>query len=262
MRQLVRRLGEPVMRWTLGIAETFEATVAGDLADAESRNNANLDLGLEIGEEDAFALFAGQFYQYRSFAWRLEEVFPIVEQAVSTGPDLVFKLAFGILCARFGRVPEARDILHDGARVGFTNVASDWMWSSSMLAYAILANELKDEAVARQLIELLAPHASLIAFNGASSQGCIAANIGRLASVAGDYATAEEYLQQSLEVHTAFGWHYFRATGLAALAENRHRATGELDAFARQCIAEAEAIARPRGLQAAIEQIGWAIAGR
>jgi tetratricopeptide (TPR) repeat protein len=258
LQQLVRRLGEPGPRWVLTLYEVFEATVTGDLAVAETLNNANLELGLELGEDDAFNMFAGQFYQCRSFAWRLEELFPIVEQAATDSLNVPFQIAYGILCTRFGRVDEAQRILADGSRGDFANVPRDLLWTTSMVGYAILANELNDATTAPQIIESLEPFVALNAFNGLTSQGCIAAAVGRMLSVIGDYKDAEDHLLAALDLHTAFGWHYYRATGFAALAQNRRRWKGELDSFALECVAEAEAIARPRGLEGALEQIRWA----
>ena len=58
MRAIAHAVAEPRLRWTVGLYDTFDATMAGRLDDAEAIATANLDLGLQIGVPDAFAFFA------------------------------------------------------------------------------------------------------------------------------------------------------------------------------------------------------------
>ena len=46
MRAIARVVPEPRLQWTLGLYETFEATMAGRLEEAERIAAANLDVGL------------------------------------------------------------------------------------------------------------------------------------------------------------------------------------------------------------------------
>ena len=86
LRSIAAEIGEPGMRWTVGIYDTFDATMAARLDDAERLVNANLELGMQIGEPDAFTVYASQFYALGTFAGRHAELFPIVEQLSKEAP--------------------------------------------------------------------------------------------------------------------------------------------------------------------------------
>ena len=118
MRAIAGAVPEPRLRWTLGIYDTFDATMAGRLEDAEALATATLDLGSPIAP-DAFTFFAGQLFVIGSFSGRHEELLPLVEQAASDNPGVVpFALAYGISCAAAGRFEIARDILSEGVQIG------------------------------------------------------------------------------------------------------------------------------------------------
>src|SRR5205814_1288103 len=56
LRALAAHVGEPHMRWIVGLDETFDATMTARLDDAERLAGDTLELGLQIGEPDAFAI--------------------------------------------------------------------------------------------------------------------------------------------------------------------------------------------------------------
>ena len=118
-----------------------------------------------------------------------------------------------------------------------------------MIGYAVLAIELQDEDAAALLFPIIEPFAAEVAFNGATSQGPIAAYLGKLASLLGRHDVADGYLRAALDTTVAFGWEYHRATTLVALAQSRIRRTGELDTDARALLTEADAICSARGLR-------------
>jgi hypothetical protein len=93
-----------------------------------------------------------------------------------------------------------------------------------------------------------------------TSQGPIAAYVGKLESLLGHHDDAEEHLRVALDIAEAFGWQYHRATTLLALAQARHRRLGELDAEGRAWLGEASALCRTMGFQTWIPRID-ALAG-
>ncbi len=250
MRTLAAEIGAPRMRWTVGIYETFEATMAARLDDAERLAAANLELGLQIGEPDAFTAYASQFFALGSFAGRHAELAPVVEQASHDAPTASpLRLAYAIICAAVGKEHTARDILAEGRAVAFTDIPPDVFWMTSTIGYAVLAIDLQDEDAAALLFPIIEPFAEDVAFNGATSQGPIAAYLGKLASLLGHHDVADCYLRAAFDTTVAFGWEYHRATTLIALAQSRIRRTGELDTHARALLTEADAICRARGLR-------------
>ena len=113
---------------------------------------------------------------------------------------------------------------------------------------------------AAQLLPLIEPCASEVAFNGVTSQGPIGAYAGKLASLIGEHDKAEDYLLGALATAAAFGWTSHRATTLFALAQARHRRDGRLDRECDAWLAEASELCRAGGFRSWIPQID-ALAG-
>jgi DNA-binding SARP family transcriptional activator len=256
MRSTVSSLGAPFLRWTAGLYDVFEATMAARFVEAEAAATANLDLGMHIAAPDAFTMFAGQMFVIGTFSGRHEELFPLVEQAAKDNPGiLAFKLAYGVICEAVGRDDVAREILHEGMAHGFAELPVDNFWTTSIIGYSVLAVQLEDAVAAAQLLPLVLPFASGVAFNGVTSQGPIAAYVGKLASLVGLHDVAEEHLRVALEIATAFGWQYHRATTLFALAQARYRRLGALDAEGRAWLTEASDLCHVGGFRSWIPPI-------
>lgn len=256
LRAAARTIGEPRLRWTVGLQVAFTATMAGRLVEAESTATETLELGMQIGEPDAFTFFAGELFVIGTFAGRHDELFPLVEQAMKDDPAaLAFKLAYGIICTAVGRAHTAREILDDGMASGFAELPVDNIWTTCIIGYAILAIELDHADAAAQLLPLLEPLANDVAFNGVTSQGPIAAYVGKLESLLGRHDDAEEHLRAALEIAEAFGWQYHRATTLFELAQARRRRLGTLDAEGRAWLGEASELCRTLGFRTWIPRI-------
>ena len=250
LRAIAAHVGEPHMRWTVGLDETFDATMAARLDDAERLAGETLELGLQIGEPDAFAIYASEFFVIGTFGGRHAELFPIVEQAAADAPALhPLRLAYGIICAVVGRDDTAREILAEGVVAGFSNIPPDLLWMTSVIGYAVLAVELHDADAAAELFPIVEPFAAEVAYSGATSQGPIAAYLGKLASLLGRHDLADSYLRDALDTAVAFGWEYHHATTLIAMAQSRLRRSGGLDGDAHAWLDEADAICRERGLR-------------
>ncbi|MBI2709126.1 MAG: hypothetical protein HYX34_05460 [Actinobacteria bacterium] len=158
LRATARTIGEPRLRWTAGVFDTFEAMMAGHLAEAEALATSNLELGIQIGAADAFTLYAAQYFVIGTFSGRHAELLPVVEQAMHQNPGaLPFRLAYGIVCSAVGRDAEARRILRSGMSSGFDALPVDNLWMTSVIGYAVLAIELADAAAAAQLLPVIEP---------------------------------------------------------------------------------------------------------
>jgi DNA-binding SARP family transcriptional activator/tetratricopeptide (TPR) repeat protein len=250
LRATAQSVAEPHLRWLILLQETFEAMMTGRLSDAEALAASALELGLQIGAPDAFAMYAAEFFVLRTFGGRHGELFPLVEQATRENPTVLpFRLAYGIICVSVGQADAARQILHEGMESGFAELAVDNFWMTSVIAYAIIAIELADREAAAQLLPVIEPHAAEISFNGVTSQGPVSAYAGKLASLLGRHDEAESYLSTALGTAAAFGWIYHRATTLFALAQARHRRLGSLDEEGRSWLSEASELCRVYGFQ-------------
>jgi tetratricopeptide (TPR) repeat protein len=263
MRANAQHVGEPYLGWLVLLCETFEAMMTGRLSAAEAVAAEALDLGLQIGAPDAFAMYAAEFFVLGTFAGRHGELFPLVEQATRENPEMLpFRLAYGIICTAVGQVDAAREILHEGMESGFAELAVDNLWMTSVIAYIIIAIELDDRDAAVQLLPMIEPYAAKVSFNGVTSQGPVAAYAGKLASLLGRNDEAERHLRAALATATAFGWTYHQATTLFALALARHRRLGGLDDEACSWLAEASQLCRAHGFQSWIAQIDDLAASR
>ena len=251
MRQVLESHSEPRMRWSLGVVETFVATMAGRFEEAQRLADASVELGMSLGEPDAFSVFASQFFVIGTFAGRYAQILPVVDQVLAGGgAAMPFRLAHAIACAVSGRRDEATAVLEAGQASGFARVTQDLFWLTTIVGYAVLAIELDDRSAAAELLPLLEPYASQVAFNGATSQGPVAAYLGRLASMLGRFNEADRHLRVALATTEAFGWEYHRASTLVCLAETRLRRTGAPDDDATALLDEAQRICDELG-------IGW-----
>jgi DNA-binding SARP family transcriptional activator len=256
LRAIAHAVGEPRLRWTMGLYDTFDATMAGRLDDAEALATANLELGMQIGVPDAFTFFAAELFVISSDGGRAEELLPVIEQAaIDNRAVLPFKLAYGIICDTVGRHDIAREILREGVASRFTEISVDNVWMTSIIGYAVLAIELGDSQAAAYLRPIIEPFADEVAFNGVTSQGPVATYAGRLASLLGDHDIAEEYLLAALDTATAFGWKYSRATTLFALAQTRYRRNGALDRECEAWLGEASELCRAGGFRTWLPRI-------
>ena len=185
LRAVARDRGEPRMRWTAALFETFDATMAGRLEAAEALANHALELGVQIGDPDAFTFFAGQYFVIGTFAGRHDELFPLVEQAARDNPGILpFEIAYAIISAAVGRHRDGPGLPGpgDGERVRADSPSTTCgrHRSSGTRCSRI---ELEDPAAAAQLLPIITPLEGTVSFNGVTSQGPISAYVGKLASL-------------------------------------------------------------------------------
>lgn len=256
VKAIAQEVGEPRLRWICTILEAFEAMMAARLDEAEQHSESMLELGIDIGEPDAFAIYAAQLFVNRSFAGRYAEVIPLLEAAIAETPDaMAYRVAHAISCSVSGREDDALTFLHEGLAQGFDTVPIDWPWMTTVIGYAVLAIELGHVEAAAALRPIIEPFAEHVAFTGGTSQGYVGAYVGKLASLLGDHDTADAYLRRSLAINAEFGWKYHEATTLVALAVSQHRRRGTLDAEGHAWLADAASIAAERGLDIVTRQV-------
>lgn len=250
LTEISLEIAEPRFQWIREVLAGFEATMQARFDDADAHAQRSFDIGTEIGEPDAFPLYAAQLFANRSFAGRYDEVIPLLEQAIAATPNsLPFRLAHAISCSVAGREREAQAVLDQAASTRFADIASNWTWMTTIIGYAVLAIELEDAVAAADLYPLLEPFANQVSFNGATSQGYVGAYVGKLASLLGEHHVADTHLRRALDLNRSFGWTYHEATTLVALARSQHRRTGSFDEVGRRWLSDAEGISRARSIR-------------
>lgn len=253
---LADQIGEPRLRWNAMIIRTFEATMGARFAEADALAAQTFALSTELGDDGAFTIYAAEIFVLLTFAGRHDELFPLVDQALQQSPNLIaFRLAYAIISTFVGRTDEAQAILDSGTADGFATVPNDYLWKTTIIGYAIVAIELNDARAAALLFPILEPFGREVAYNSATSQGPIAAYLGKLASLLGRHDVADSHLHTALAIATSFGWHYHRATTLVGLALSRRRRLGALDDETAAWLNEASAICTERGLRSVANQI-------
>ncbi len=249
MRSIANAVGEPRLRWLVMLTDTFEAMMRPDLEEAERLAGVLLELGTQLGDTDAFSIYAAQILVNRTFSGRHAEVLPLVEAAMQATPMFVFRLMHAILCEAAGRVDEAQAFLDAGVADGFSHLPLDSIWMTAIIGYAVLAIELQDASAAAELFPILEPFADEVAFSGITSQGSIGAYVGNLASILGRHDVAEQHLRAALALAESFGWDYHRARTMAALAVAQRRRTGGFDAEALAWLETSSELGMRYGLQ-------------
>ena len=218
--------------------------------DAEQQIAEMYAIGDEIGEPEAWTIFTGQSFVLGTFEGRHAELMSLVQPLIDAQQsiDITFRVAHAICSVEVGELDAPRALLGEAIDRGIDAIPHDFIRSTSLLGYAILALDLEDAAAAAVLLEAIEPFADEVSCNGVTSQGPVAAYAGKLLTLLGRYDEAEDRLLDALATAESFGWEYHRASTLVALAHNRVTATGGLDATAEARLTEAEALCELHGL--------------
>jgi DNA-binding SARP family transcriptional activator len=250
LRRVADELGEPRALWLAGLVDTFTATMACRFRDAEQCAEETYGIGERMGEVEAFPVFAGQSFVIGTFEGRHDELLSLVEPLVDgqQSVDITFRVAHAICCLEVGETAVPRALLREAIDHGIDAIPDDLIRSTTLLGYSILALDLEDAAAAAVLLPAIEPFVDEVSFNGVTSQGPVAAYVGKLLTLLGRHDEAEGRLLEALTMVEAFGWEYHRASTLIALAQNRVDVSGPLDAVAERWLAQAEELCAVHGL--------------
>lgn len=219
VHEVAEEVRDPQLRWALGVLDGFEATMAARFEDAARIVAETADLGVQIGAEDATAVFAGQSFMLSTFTGRHAELLPLVEQSLETADvELTFRLAHALICCEIGRHEVGEELLQAVRRGEVDRTPIDFLRSTELLALVVIALELHDLEAAAWLFPQVLPLAGEVSFNSLTSHGPIAAYVGKPASLLGRFDEAETFLRDALATTESFGWEYHRATTLLALS--------------------------------------------
>ena len=263
LRATARTIGEPRLRWTVGLAETFTATMAGRLVEAESAAMQTLELGMQIGAPDAFTFFAAQFFVIGTFAGRHDELFPLVEQATKDDPlAIAFKLAYGIICHAVGR---ERACTRDPRRRDGERLRGRCPSTTSGRLASSATPSSRSSSITPTPRPSSCPSWSRTRTMSRSTacrvRGRSPPTSGNSSRSSGVMTTRRNTCAPRSTSPTAFGWQYHRATTLFALAQARGRRLGRLDAEARAWLGEASELCRTLGFRTWIPRIDELQAG-
>ncbi|NOX28733.1 MAG: hypothetical protein GXP35_01575, partial [Actinobacteria bacterium] len=244
LRSLANEINEPRVRWLSALIEGFDATMECRFNEAEDLIAACYTTGDRIGESEAFTTYAAQFFTLGSLRGHRGEMLARVPDDLDTTESVArtFEIAQAIAYLEVGQRDFARTVLDEARERGLASIPADFMQSSLLIGLVILALGLHDAPAAEWLLTELEPLAGEVSFNGAMSQGPISLHVGRLATLAGRFDSAEHNLLQAASVTERFGWHYHRVAALCGLVENRLSSVGELDRLGGEWLDEADVL--------------------
>jgi class 3 adenylate cyclase/tetratricopeptide (TPR) repeat protein len=201
MHTVMEGLRQPTMMWVTLFNDAANALLTGDPDRAEELASAALEIGTESGQPDAFGFYGAELIGVRRQQGRYGELVPMIEQIAAENPALpVFRSTLAEGHMEAGSVDTARQML-EVAAADLTSLPYDVVWIFAVASYADVATELRAEAPARLLLELLAPFDDQVLFIGATAGSSVAYYCAGLESVLGRYDEAETHFAQAAQLN-------------------------------------------------------------
>ena len=201
MHAVIKGLRQPTMMWVTLFNDAADALLSGDPESAEQLATAALEIGTETGQPDAFGFYGAEMIGVRRQQGRYGELVPLIEQIAAENPALpVFRATLAEGHMEAGNVDTARQML-EAAAADLASLPYDVVWIFAVASYADVATELRAEAPARLLLDLLAPFDDQVLFIGATAGSPVAYYCGGLESVLGRYNEAEAHFAKAAELN-------------------------------------------------------------
>ena len=211
MRAVITKLRQPTMMWITLFNDAADALLTGDPDRAEQLATAALEIGTESGQPDAFGFYGAEMIGVRRQQGRYGELVPFIERVAAENPALpVFRATLAEGHMEAGNVDTARQML-EAATTDLTSLPYDVVWIFAVASYADVATELRAEAPARLLLDLLAPFDDQVLFIGATAGSPVAHYCGSLESVLGLYDQAEAHFAKAAELNARGEMHFAAA---------------------------------------------------
>jgi hypothetical protein len=182
--QLAKELRQPYPRWLTLVHQSARMFLAGRIDEADRLGAEAFQLGEEIAQPDAFAIYAGTLFSVWTAQGRAGDLLPILEEASAANPGIpALRAALATACCGANHMADAQAILTEARHVGFATINLDGVWLSTLWLFAAVAAEIGDSDAAQELFELLEAFGTQFASDGAHVQGTVAQVLGRLAAV-------------------------------------------------------------------------------
>jgi hypothetical protein len=201
------------LRYLVAALDVTLAIRAGRLGEAERLADECYQLGLDVGDADAFGWYGGQLVAIRWLQGRgaelLELVGDLVQSPTVPEPCSGFVAAVAALAASAGDLTSSRAALECLRSGGLHTVPPSSIWSATMLG------------VCEAAYELLVPFAAspIMASLGVACFGSSHRPLGLAALAMGDLDGAIAHLESAVVADLAIGSGPWHAMDLAALAD-------------------------------------------
>ncbi|MFQ5593938.1 MAG: AAA family ATPase [Anaerolineae bacterium] len=257
--QFVDKLQQPFFLYTTAMFGTARALLHGHFEEGERLAQQALDIGQQMGVENADGTFGVQMFTIRREQGRLPEMAPVVKHFVERYDQATtWRPGLALIYSDLGMEPEARAEFEHLAADGFASLSQDALWVATVTYLAEVCAFLGDAERAATLYQLLLPYDGLNVVVGfaATCYGATSRYLGLLAATMSRWEEAERHFEDALEMNARMGarpWlahtqHQYAAMLLArGQAGDRARATSLLD--------QALATAGELGMQALVEKV-------
>jgi len=247
--------------YVASVLQVMTAIRRGDLVAAEQAGAESHQLGLEVGDADAFGYYAAQLVGIRWMQGRAAEVLELAAEAAAS-PSLVrsefaFRATFARFAADAGELARARRALDQLTAAGLKDLPQSSTWLTGMTAIVETAAALGDPEVAREVYPLLLPFAELPIMPSLAVVcfGSTHRPLGLAALIGGDVEAAIRHLRQALTANLRLENRPLVACTRADLAAAlTRRGTVEDRRQGRELLASAIEEAEVMGLAGRVEQ--------
>ena len=201
MRELARF---PIHKWVLACQRAMLAILQGAFSEAETYAEAGLVAGQDVQAENAVGVYGMQMFTIRREQGRLAEVAPLLKRFVDDNPDeAVWRPGLLVVATDLGYLDMARRNLDEIADTDF-RLPMDAKRSATLSYLAEACVALGDTRRAEVLYRLLLPYRRVNITVGVATICCGAAArfLGMLASLMGDWQSAEEHFEFAVAMNT------------------------------------------------------------
>jgi class 3 adenylate cyclase/tetratricopeptide (TPR) repeat protein len=249
--RLTAELGQPMLRWLVGLQRAGRALLAGRLDEADRLALDAFELGRLTGQPDAPAMFLAQQAVIRFEQGRLEELEDQLVRFSQANPGLSASAGLVVLAyCELGRTELAREAFERLAVSDFADLPFDAVWLRCLTECAVACARLGDVVRARVLHHLLGPYAGqLPVFAIGTAGGSVSHYLGLLATTLGSFDEAETRFAAAAATHERLGaptWLARTRLEWARMLLTRRQA-GDVER-ARDLLGPALVIARELGL--------------
>jgi tetratricopeptide (TPR) repeat protein len=265
LRNRADALGCQSILFIAGVLDVMLLIRAGRLDQAETRAAQVYELGVEVGDADAFAYYGAQLVTIRWLQGRGAEILYLLEE-VAASPTLVraefaFRASVAALAVQAGQFDRARTQLDRLTRCGLRTLPNSSTWLAGMHSIVEAAMGLGDAALARQAYDLLRSYAHLPIMPSLAVVcfGSVERPLGLAALTTGDVAAAVGHLERAVEANTRLGNLPLLTCSKADLADALHRRDAPGDRTRAIALLE-EAIDEAGSLHMTARATRWATA--
>ena len=185
--------GRPLYRWVAGNLACTTLSTEGRAAEMEQQAEANLTVGMDADEPDAFDYYAAAIMAARWYQGRGMEVADQLREAAARDVEVSgYPAALAVFLVEAKLLDEVQ-LLFDAAKEVDFRFRVNNIWSTSIAMWGVIAEQLGDRDAAENLRDQLAPFAGQIVANRGLCMCSVSGILGRLESLLGNVDAAEEH---------------------------------------------------------------------